>query len=240
MLKSAAAFLLCASAAVLPAYEFDFSELPAKTTVLLPFGSRGQTAVQTVNPVSKRKALRLDWDSAKCRHLEASISGTPPIPEFDRMEGVIEFTLPQDSPVTRLNFRICDREGEVFQIFGTVSDPAGGGKRTMRYRVDPQAKIHSWVGRKNGKKNGKLDFPVRVYGFSLGYKPKSGPGHIFIDKISYTIQEKSIPVHASKLKCSLETGHPLHILLPEAAGNAKLRMLYSGKSPADFMVKILV
>ena len=239
MLKSAAFFLLCASAAVLPAYEFDFSKLPAKT-VLLPFGSRGQTAVQTVNPVTNRKALRLDWDSAKCSRLEAFFPGTPSIPEFDRMEGVIEFTLPQDSPVTRLNFRICDREGEVFQIFGTVSDPAGSGKRTMRYIVDPKTKIHSWIGRKNGKKNGKLDFPVRVYGFSLGYKPKSGPGHIFIDKISYTVQEKSVPVRASKIKCSLETGHPLHILLPEAAEKAKLHLRYSGKTAADFNVTVKV
>lgn len=163
---------------------------------------------------------------------------TPQLGKFDRLDAEIHLTIPAECPANRASLRLVDHEGEVFQIPAAIPEPERPGRKVLRYSIRKDGKFHSWAEGARGIRNGRIDFPVRLWGFAVGYHPGSGTGELFIDAITWRNETASRPRSAAQLSFEIETGNPLHILKPEDSGRGKLRFTYSGAEPADFNLEL--
>ncbi len=227
--------LLCVSLAVF-AETFDCSVLEEKD-VHLAFTRFEQSVHKVYNPVTRKMSLRLDWDGDQFSRLELALKKTPAIKTFDLLTGEIRITVPSGCTARRITFRIIDKENEVFQIPCAI--PAAGipGEKILRYTFRRGEKIQSWFSGPKGRKNGRIDFPCRLFGFSLAYPADSGKSGLYLDSIRYEIARGE---KTEKFSVRLNTANPLHIIEPDGNESPELLISYKGTEPGTFDLSIHV
>lgn len=226
---------VCFSLAV-NAENFDFSEL-GENDVHLAFSRFGQSARKMRNPATQKPSLKLDWDGDRFSRLELALKKTPEIKTFDQLRGEIRITVPPDCTARRLTFRIIDRENEVFQIPCEIPDAGKPGKKILHYTFRNGGKIHSWISGRKGRKNGRIDFPCRLFGFSLSYPSGSGRSGLYLDSIRYEIPD---PGKSEKFSVRLNMTSPLYIIDPDSNENPELQISYTGMEPGTFDLSVHV
>ncbi len=157
-------FTLLAVLAVLPAVSLSID--PAAPEWELFHGRNGSFSTAELEG---RKSLRLEWNGTRG---EFFFRKPPPLPDFRRAEFSVSVYLPEKGP-RRVNLRLVDREGEIFQLTQSVKFEAGKSAwRTCVFTFDTTAaeKLESW-GRKC---NHRPDFPLALHGICLSGNPEPG------------------------------------------------------------------
>ncbi|MBN2642097.1 MAG: hypothetical protein JXR78_10605 [Victivallales bacterium] len=132
------------------------------------------------NPVTGKKALRVEWDGNK--YSRGMIFMKKTLPSFHVARFELKLTTTEISHVTSCNIRILDADGEMFQYKNAV-DWNRKGQWTVNYDVNsknPEVKSISIPG---GISNGNMDKPLTFYGFAFEVPKNSGKGELYIDSI---------------------------------------------------------
>lgn len=173
----------------------------------------GQTAVSAVLP-DGRRALKVSWDGKKADHFALMLPEAPKIPDFGKGRIRVNIYLPDDGQLTVLSLRVRDKYRETFHIKMPV-EPGPAGWRAVYYDLDATAPFtgQSWgLGATWSGGNGSdkiMDFPLTVFGLTGGFKSRTSEGWVGIGEIEF------IPISGgADFAVRLETGNPIHVLVP--------------------------
>ena len=220
------------------AEELDFSCLPESSADLI-FAHKGQSRRSELNPATGKKALHLRWDSEQFPRLELKLHKMPRIENFDSLDAQIHLTVPPECPAIRLMLRLIDREGEVFQLPAAIPEAEKAGEKILNYKFRKGAGFQSWAEGTGGRKNGKLDFPVRLWGIALAYHRNSFKGELFLNSIRWQVRSVSLRRKAKQdLSFQMDTGNPLHVLETKQTGQGRFLFSYSGTASAAYRVTV--
>lgn len=125
----------------------------------------------------------MKWDAARHPYWEWSFTPPLTLPEFDSAEFRVGLLRNRAGcrPAVQPAAGGCD-PGEVFQ-YEQMPLWSAGGVFTLDYRIDAaKGADRHWGG--NG--DGKLDFPVRLFGISADCAEGSGKGELAIRSIDWT------------------------------------------------------
>lgn len=178
-------FLLCLLAS-LPG-EAETIELNAFTTprAYVHNGDKvNQRLRHSANGPEGRPATRLSWDSSKKNYAELNLRNAPAFPELSALEVELEYHSDGNGEVNTIGFRMFDAKNECFQWIVPAHDNTPGWK-TIRATLAPDRFSDSW----GKQKTGKIEAPVRLIGFAVGYAPGSS-GPVWFGKMTCRIPEK--------------------------------------------------
>ena len=172
--------------------------------------NRGNERSQSVlpgNDPSGQAMLHAKWDCSAANYLEFNFLKSIPMPEFKTGEIAMEVDVPENAPIRKVNFRLADSQGEVFQYMFPV-DQLKPGRQILRVQLR-SAHNESW----GDKKNGKIDFPARMLGVSIDFNRKEGTGELWIGKVTFT----PVPLELGEMVADLATT-PVRIYLAAERG----------------------
>ena len=152
----------------------------ASAPVSIHRGAEQQQAA-TVDNVGGRQACRFNWDAARGKWMEFAF--TPPLPpfaEFDSARFCVELLIPENFDGKTVNLRLSDKSGEVFQ-YPLPTKGLAPGWHLVSLRVEKSGAPARGIW--SGDQNRKLDFPVRLAGFSVDYPAGSGEGTVAFGKV---------------------------------------------------------
>ena len=190
---------------------------------------RAQDFGIVLNPVTKKKSLRISWQSYK-KFPWTEWNFVPPValPDFKEIIFNLKITTSAQCPVRSLNLRLIDGSGEIFQFKQNILwDKAENYEVKYQINVGQLEKADTW----GGNQDKKLDPPVRLFGMSAVFVENSGPGEFFIDAISYDYPEPATSKQKNAIQFDVDTGHPLHLLLPDDKNRVKVK--FENKSDAQ-------
>lgn len=173
------------------------------------------------------KAVKVSWTKDRFRYAEPIFLKPAVLPEFEQGTVSVKIYTTENCPVGRVNLRLIDAQGEVFQWDQAVSWRQAGWK-TLSYNITPgNAKI-SW----GGKSDKKLDFPARLFGFGIDFQKDGGAGELFLGPVSFTSAGGEKVASSEKL-CSFSQDEKWRALFYVGQGNIKLAdngMTVTGKA----------
>lgn len=182
---------------------------PALRLSLRKQAELGQSAAVAKMP-DETDALRIGWDNGRARHFEFSLPAAPVLPEFTRAKARVRAYVPADNQLRSLSIRLRDKFGEVFQISAPVTDGAAGW-RDFYYDIDTTAPFKGGTWGAGDKANQQMDFPLRFLGMAGDFKSQAGEGWIGLEGVTI------IPTAGgADFALKLETGNPIHVLVPGA------------------------
>lgn len=141
---------------------------------------RNQQAELTAAPDGTR-AVRLSWAKDRFNYTEPIFNKPVQLPEFEQAAVTVKVYTPENCPVARVNLRLIDAQGEVFQWDQAVSWRESGWK-TLTYNITQAGAKISW----GGNNDKKLDQPARLFGFGIDFKKDSGAGEFLLGPISFS------------------------------------------------------
>ena len=180
--------LFSLAAAVCSAGEVDFSGF-VRSNFWAAGGKAGVTP--------EGDALLLSWDPATRRFMEFTFPVPPPLGTFQTATVTVKLKRTPQSTLTALSLRLMDNDGEIFQFRA----PAEAGAEELIYRIDANdtGRAASWKSSAETAANRKLDFPVKLLGFSVDYPANSAPGEVTISSIAYEkFPEEREPIQAKE------------------------------------------
>ncbi len=145
---------------------------------------RRQSAQTTAAPDGKQ-ALQLKWNAGAAKYLEFSFQGKQPqVEKFAEARFEVEIYVTENTRAGKINLRLADADGEIFQFNILPKQPLAPGWHTLPLRITGEGiqKASHW----GGDKDHKLDFPVKLAGFSIDFPAGSGEGEVFLGKVSVT------------------------------------------------------
>ncbi len=153
-----------------------------------------------------RQVPAVIWGTPRPPVIELTLRSRPPkFESFERAEFILTVQAPEKLPLRRIVLRLTDRTGETFQFAPVEAVALKPGKNAIHYAVDaasPKASI--WGG--NGDR--KIDWPLRLTGIAIDTNAKTpADQRILLD----SLECRPAGEHA---EISLNTGHPLKLLLP--------------------------
>ncbi len=134
----------------------------------LRFADKGQSVKQ--DSFEDKPALRVEWDGQSAPFLESAFKKAAKLPEFSSAQITLHAYVPQGAPLSQLNIRLCDKDGEIFQFTGKVPASANGWV-TLTYEVDAEKPSAGIWGGKNPNK--KIDFPATINGIGIDFRNKA-------------------------------------------------------------------
>ncbi len=150
------------------------------------FKDKGQNAEP--GECEGRKALLIEYNRTEAPHCEAALSvpGRPlSVGPFKKAVLELEVYIPEEAGITYISFRILDRDEEFLNVWATIPAETRGWK-TYRIPVDNTKTLSGWGGKIQNK---TVDFPARLYGFSLDFRDRAGTGWIGLGKITIAVEE---------------------------------------------------
>ncbi len=179
---------------------------------------------------SGKGGLLVKWDAARHPYWEWSFTPPLTLPEFDSAEFRVGLRVTGPDAVRRFNLRLADATGEVFQYEQMPLWPAGG-VFTLDYRIDAaKGADRHWGG--NG--DGKLDFPVRLFGISADCAEGSGKGELAIRSIDWTTRRAgeaaTVPVRQTVTVADFRDGFPDIVL--NKAGERGQKLIHAAERGA--------
>lgn len=167
-----------------------------------------------------RQVPAVIWGTPRPPVIELTLRSRPPkFESFERAEFILTVQAPEKLPLRRIVLRLTDRTGETFQFAPVEAVALKPGKNAIHYAVDaasPKASI--WGG--NGDR--KIDWPLRLTGIAIDTNAKTpADQRILLD----SLECRPAGEHA---EISLNTGHPLKLLLPGRTTAPELVIRNSG------------
>ena len=141
---------------------------------------RNQQAELTAAPDGVR-AVRLSWANDRFNNINPIFNKPALLPLFEQATVTVKVYTPDNCPANRVNLRLIDAQGEVFQWDQAVSWRESGWK-TLTYNITPAGAKISW----GGNNDKKLDQPARFFGLGIDLKKDSGTGELLIGPITFT------------------------------------------------------
>ena len=145
-------------------------------------GQRGQKWELTNTP-DGRPGHRLSWNYNRFKYGEAELVSKPQLDSFSRANFRLRYWSEGKGDLTACGLRLVDAGGEVFQISMPAMDNTPGWKE-IAYMVDPSLVQECW----GGDKNKTMDFPVKIWGFGIGFSEGSS-GPVWFDRLTWNISE---------------------------------------------------
>lgn len=179
---------LFAGAAV-SAQEIHFDTGAAKA-ILAPQSKSGGCDIEPTE-FDGQKALRIDFNCSECTHCDFGFIPKnqallkDPVP---KIVVKVDVFLPENNKASGLGLRLQDSGNEVFHYQATLPSDTKGWT-TITYEINTEGKQpNSW----GDAKNRQLDWPVRIFGFSVGgfEKNPEGVGFIGLGKITIIVGDK--------------------------------------------------
>ena len=143
-----------------------------------------QALRHSANGPEGRPATRLTWDSSKKNYAELNLRNAPVFPELSALEVELEYHSDGNGQINSIGFRMFDAKNECFQWIVPAHDNSPGWK-TIRATLAPDRFTDSW----GKQKTGKVELPLRLIGFAVGYAPGSS-GPVWFGKMACRIPEK--------------------------------------------------
>jgi len=190
MRKSILLGMICLFAgAAVSAQEIHFDTGAAKA-ILSPKSKLSGCEIEPTE-FDGKNALRIDFNCSESLNCEF---GFPPGNQVLLKDPVpkivvkVDVFLQENNKASRLCLRLQDSGNEVFQYRATL--PSGTkGWTTITYEINPEGKQpESW----GDAKNRQLDWPIRIFGFSVGgfEKNPEGVGFIGLGPIAIIMGDK--------------------------------------------------
>ncbi len=210
----------------------DFSRETPEFRLHKDAGKHGQNAAYI------QSALRLNWNETLFPWMQYHLKQPLALPEFSSMRFTIRTATAESCPVRQLNLRLIDASGEIFQFPQPVRwDRAGIWDTEFNIKANPINAKSSW----GGNADKKLDFPVKLLGFSLNFNKGTGAGSVDVNNISYlpsTGQAEETMVDTSLASSLIDFAHPEKLLIRNAefrvSGNpAMLELDFNGPFHVD-------
>ena len=173
--------------ALLPLGAEESMELNAFTTprAYVHNGDKvNQTLRHSASGPEGRPATRLTWDSSKKNYAELNLRNAPVFSERSAPEVELHYYSDGGGQVNTFGFRMFDAKNECFQWIVPAHDTTPGWK-TIRATLAPDRFTDSWGNRKTGK----VELPLRLIGFAVGYAPGSS-GPVWFGTMRCRIPEK--------------------------------------------------
>ena len=142
---------------------------------------------------------KLTWGTNHARYLEVRLSDPMPLTAFqEQMRGTCAVSVQTAVPdqVARVNLRLRDAKGEVFQWKQSVSLTSDSWQ-DVRYSITPDAFTDSWETR--GKETGVPKPPVMLNGFVVAFSADAAgrTGSIYLDDVTCTGVSRRVSVPES-------------------------------------------
>lgn len=187
---------------------------------------RGQTLAFATRPDGKN-ALKLTWDATK--HIYGEFAYVPPVTleKFDWAYLTVSATSGGNCPIRIFNLRLIDSTGEVFQWNGPVNWGKPGDYE-LKFAVTPDNASFSY----GGNKDKKMDFPVKLQGFSYDFLPGSATGEVFLNQITWESSRKS---ELNDVTLTLNTPNENRNIVP---GEASPELVFANPLKREFNCKL--
>jgi len=143
---------------------------------------RGGSFALADAPDGAGKVGQITWQATHAQFLENHLRQPVAVPELaSELTGTIALDLYTTSPqmLKDMGLRLLDANHEVFQFSQKLDLPAASWY-TVRYELKPGNIRDSW----GANKDGKLDFPLRLLGFSVSFTPDATEaGTLLVDNV---------------------------------------------------------
>ncbi|HEX2951479.1 MAG TPA: hypothetical protein VHV83_18215, partial [Armatimonadota bacterium] len=130
-------------------------------------------------------AGKWSWGEKHNNYQEVHLVRAKDLPGFeDACDGTVSFRVYSEgtAAVRRINLRLIDAQGEVFQITKPVTFEKKGWQE-LSYRIPPNAPYDSW----GGVVNKKFDLPVKLQALIVDFTPQvAESGTLYFDDIDCT------------------------------------------------------
>lgn len=196
-------------------------DLSSETTSI---GFRFQDFAQSgqIKKLNERPAFEITWDASQKPYCEISLRQKPALPEFIEAQITVDVFIPEDNRATLLTVRLQDRDDEFFQFRQDIPRNVTGWHQIAFPVSLENSPSVSWGGKSPNK---KLDPPLRLAGFSVGYKDRQAIGSLGLGNVSLEAIKVAI-------KAKLHTGNPIHLIKPGEEGQLSIRLNNPGTQPA--------
>jgi len=211
--------MLCGLTVALPAAELT----PGATPPWSIFNANERQQSLEYLQTAGKPAIRLKWQEDRFGYLELFLPNqiAPVFPENRPIRCTVDLTTFAATPLFKVNLRLMDRTGEVFQFSRKVFfDRAGQWQ--LEYLID--SNNPSPNGAWGGNKDLKLDFPIRILGLAFEFPQNSGPGEIQLNAIRYETTSAAVASAGAIIDSKIETGHPFDILIPGQESKFKIHL----------------
>ncbi len=143
-------------------------------------GAVGQAWVLDTAP-DGTPAHKLTWDFNRKTYGECHLEKAVELEEFSKLELELRYYSDGNRELNGCGMRITDATGETFQWSVTTPDDKPGWK-TVKYQLTPSNFGDSW----GGNKDRKLDFPVKLVGYGIGFRAGTG-GPVWFESLKYRV-----------------------------------------------------
>lgn len=165
----------------------DFSTESPRIRSRKEYVKNEQSAVYEKEPLKGTLAMKLSWNELKAPYMEVSFLEPELLPEFRKIEFKIRTGTKEKTAVKAFHLRLIDAKGEIFQFKKPVFwNKSGEWETVFTVCSDPLNTKSIW----GGDKNRKIDFPVRLLGFSIHFIKNSGKGEFYINSIVWRKEEE--------------------------------------------------
>ena len=164
-------------------YERNISDFSTRHVALAPADARWENT---------GKSFRIHW-KAETAETAMAFRQTEVLQKFDKLELKLSYSLPKNSQLTMISLRLVDAQGEFFEKYVSVPDKKSG-MQELSFLIYPDklTDTANFAWSKKAVKNGKLDFPVRLFGFVFHNKGKKS-GCIDLANIRFQTWRKAAP-----------------------------------------------
>lgn len=159
--------------------------------------------------------LKLSWEKTPTNHYEFAINQRLPLPTFSSAVFRVSAFFPENNDVSLLNLRLRDQDGEILQYRVPLAATDSGWQEIVFPVNTSIINKSSWGGHLT---NHRLDFPAGLHGFAGDFRSRESTGWMAIGKVSVEVLTDFRP-----LIPTLETGNPIHVLVPGEADKLGLR-----------------
>ncbi len=159
--------------------------------------TRDQTLAVATIPGGSGQALKLSWGAQRFHYAELHLKKFLPLPEFTKAVFTLRLYVPANTPASRIALRLMDQSGETFQFSKSFPVFPEAGWRTVEFTVDAaQLVTNSW----GGNKNQRIDFPVRLQGFSVDFTADGGAGELYFESLDLAYESAKSDAALQTLK----------------------------------------
>lgn len=175
--------------------------LPAQTVTNIPqlqeaapwlvhmADTRGQRFELATVPGTQEKGIKLSWDEKHHSYAELHLRKPLQLPEFTKANLRLKFYIPANTPIQKINLRLVDKTGEVFQFNYSTPNYPEAGIKTIDYLVNPaNLKAGHW----SGNNDNKIDFPVALLGFAVDFRPNAGAGELYFAGVEMVSESATV------------------------------------------------
>lgn len=181
-----------------------------------------------------KKNVVLHWGQGCFDYVQMNVGkpATKPLAEFKHAEFILHLNAPENTQVNNIALRFMDSKGEIFQI-KSVTNPLTLNQKTeqlITYTFNTASRQESWG--KDADK--KIDWPLSFMGIACTFLPGTKGGKLYFNFLELQFQDAAFKA----VSFDIDTGHPIHLLLPDSTYIPKIRFKNNDSRDLDFSAEV--